>query len=122
MKRKIIPYNPKLKFLARRLRKNMTYGEVKLWMCLKGKKMKGYDFHRQKPIGNYIVDFYSCELKLAIEVDGSSHDDERWQKDMVRQKELESFGVRFLRFTEYEVLTDIDGVWDRIYLWIEENV
>ena len=56
--RKIISYNPKLKQLAKNLRNNSTLAEVLLWQNLKGKKMKGYDFHRQKPIGNYIVDFF----------------------------------------------------------------
>lgn len=59
MKRKvIIPYNPKLKEVARKLRKSGTLSEVLLWTYLKKKKMRGYDFDRQKPIDNYIVDFF----------------------------------------------------------------
>ncbi len=54
-KRKIIPYNPNLKELARQLRNNSTKAEVILWQKLKNKQMYGYDFHRQKPIGNYII-------------------------------------------------------------------
>ena len=73
MKRKIIPYDPKLKELARQLRNNSTYTEIMLWNCLKNKQMKGYDFHRQKPLYNSIVDFFCNELMLAIEVDGESH-------------------------------------------------
>ncbi len=57
-KRKIIPYNPELKDLASQLRKNMTLSEVLLWIELKNKQMLGYDFDRQIPIGDYIVDFY----------------------------------------------------------------
>ena len=57
-RRQIIPYNPKLKEIARQLRNNSTLSEVLLWLELKGKKMRGYDFHRQKPIDNYIVDFF----------------------------------------------------------------
>jgi len=72
-KRKLIPYNPKLKQLARKLRNKSTKSEVLLWNYLKGKQIKGFDFHRQKPIGNYIVDFYCSELLLAIEIDGESH-------------------------------------------------
>ena len=72
-KRKIIPYNPKLKKLARKLRNKSTKSEVLLWNYLKGRQIKGFDFHRQKPIGNYIVDFYCSELLLAIEIDGESH-------------------------------------------------
>jgi len=55
-RRTILPYNPKLKEYARKLRNNSTKSEVLLWNYLKRKQMKGFDFHRQKPIGNYIVD------------------------------------------------------------------
>jgi len=104
---KIIPYNSKLKQLARELRKNMTYGEVLLWNELKDDKLWGFDFDRQRCIDNYIVDFYCKELMLAIEVDGMSHDsEEAFLKDEVRQSRLESLGVRFLRFTEAEVKYD----------------
>jgi very-short-patch-repair endonuclease len=66
MRRKIIPYNPKLKPLASELRKNMTLSEVLLWNELKQKKMKGYDFDRQRPIDNFIVDFYCKDLMLGL--------------------------------------------------------
>ncbi|TQO35558.1 very-short-patch-repair endonuclease [Arenibacter algicola] len=72
-KRKIIPYNPNLKELARQLRNNSTKAEIILWQKLKGKQMYGYDFHRQKPVDNYIIDFFCHELMLGIEVDGYSH-------------------------------------------------
>ena len=72
-KRKIIPYNPNLKELARQLRNNSTKAEIILWQKLKGKQMYGYDFHRQKPIDNYLIDFFCHELMLGIEVDGYSH-------------------------------------------------
>lgn len=67
-RRKIIPYNPALKEKARELRNNSTKTEILLWLNLKGKQMRGYDFHRQKPIDNYIVDFFCNELMLAIEI------------------------------------------------------
>ena len=76
MKNKIIPYNPKLKELARELRKNSTLSEVLLWIKIKGKAM-GVEFHRQVPIDNFIVDFYCHELMLTIEIDGSSHDENK---------------------------------------------
>lgn len=69
MKRKIIPYQPYLKELARTLRNASSLGEVLLWKELRSKKMHGFDFHRQKPLLNYIVDFYCYELDLVIEVD-----------------------------------------------------
>jgi len=68
-----ISYHPKLKELARKLRNNSTKSEIKLWQYLKSKRMMGYDFHRQKPIDNYIVDFFCNKLQLAIELDGYTH-------------------------------------------------
>jgi very-short-patch-repair endonuclease len=70
----ILPYDPNLKKLARHLRNKSTMSEVLLWRCLKGKQILGYDFDRQRPIDRYIVDFYCKELRLAIEIDGSTHD------------------------------------------------
>ena len=73
MKRKIIPYNPKLKEFAKDLRNNSTQAEIKLWMHLRNKQINGFDFHRQKPIDEYILDFFCYELMLGIEVDGYTH-------------------------------------------------
>jgi len=122
MSRKIIPYNPKLKELAKKLRKNMTLGEILLWNELKQKKMLGYDFDRQRPIDNFIVDFYCKDLQLAIEVDGDSHNfDEVIEKDEVRQLRLEKLGVKFLRFDDREVKKDMNNVLRTIEIWIGEN-
>ena len=115
----IIPYNPILKERARQLRQNMTPGEVKLWQHLKGKQIYGYDFDRQRPIDQFIVDFYCKKLMLAIEIDGSSHDSqEAQQRDQERQARLESLGVRFLRFREEEVCREIEGVSRVIEEWL----
>jgi len=119
-KRKIIPYNPKLKLLASKLRNNSTKSEVFLWNYLKGKQTRGYDFHRQKPIGNYIVDFFCNELLLAIEIDGESHYGNK-EKDLRRQKEIEKYGVQFLRFDESEIYFSLDKVIKSIENWIDEN-
>ncbi len=100
----------------------MTLSEVLLWNELKQKKMSGYDFDRQRPIGNYIVDFYCKDLMLAIEVDGISHDFEDVIKnDGIRQKRLENMGVRFLRFDDREVRTDMANVLRTIAYWIKEH-
>ncbi|HTE00786.1 MAG TPA: endonuclease domain-containing protein [Mucilaginibacter sp.] len=109
---KIIPYNPKLKRLARKLRKDMTPGEVLLWdELLKEDKFWGFDFDRQRCIDNYIVDFYCKELMLVIEIDGMSHNyEEAFLKDEIRQSKLESFGVQFLRFSESEIRQDMLNV------------
>jgi very-short-patch-repair endonuclease len=120
IKRKIYPYNPKLKLLARKLRNNSTYAEVLLWNQLKNKKLNGYDFHRQKPILNYILDFFCHELYLAIEVDGITHDTENQQvKDKVRQSEIEALGITFLRFDDMDIKTQMDGVISEILNYVE---
>ena len=119
MRRTIIHYNPVLKEKARKLRNNSTFGEILLWNYLKRKQMKGYDFHRQKPIDNYIVDFFCNELYLAIEIDGESHYGNE-SRDERRQKKLEKLGVQFLRFDDLEVVHNLDGVLKRIERWIDE--
>ena len=108
-RKKIIPYDPKLKERARYLRNNSTLSEILLWQRLKAKQMHGYDFDRQKPIDNYIVDFFCNELMLAIEIDGDSHS-EKMQEDRLRQQKLESLGVRFLRFDDRDVKQNMAGV------------
>jgi very-short-patch-repair endonuclease len=120
MSRKIIPYNPELKFLAKQLRSRMTLSEVLLWNELKNKSMLGFDFDRQRPIGNYIVDFYCKELCLAIEVDGDTHIF-RYEEDEKRQHELEKMGVRFLRFEDIEVKKRMNNVLRVIADWINKN-
>jgi very-short-patch-repair endonuclease len=108
--RSVIPYNPKLKELAKKLRQNMTFSEVKLWNEIKNGKMMNYDFDRQRPIGNYIVDFYCKDLKLAIEVDGITHEDSKViLKDAIRQKELETLGLSFLRFDALLVVNKVEA-------------
>ena len=114
-RRKIIPYRKELVPIAKKLRKNSTPGEIELWKGLKKKQILGYDFDRQKPIHKYIVDFYCKDLRLAIEIDGRSHDF-KIGYDQVRRQELENLGVTFLRFTESDtkkytqnVLTEIEG-------------
>ena len=119
-RRKIIPYNPKLKLLARKLRNNSTKSEVLLWNYLKGKQLKGFDFHRQKPIGNYIVDFFCNELMLAIEIDGESHyGNEKY--DEMRQKEIEKLGVKFLRFDDSEIYFNLPNVIKTIEDWVDAH-
>ena len=119
MPNRILPYKPELKSLARKLRKNMTLGEVLLWQEIRDRKL-GYQFHRQVPILNYIVDFYCHELNLVIEIDGSSHDHpEVAVNDFERQEELENEGIRFLRFDEKEVRDNLDDVVEVIDNWIK---
>jgi very-short-patch-repair endonuclease len=91
-KNRIHNYNPGLKALARQLRQNSTLAEVILWLVLK-KKALSYEFHRQVPINEYIVDFYCYELELAIEIDGYTHD-YNYENDLKRQNVLEGLGIK----------------------------
>jgi len=121
MRRRIIPYNPKLKKLARELRNNSTLSEILLWKQLRGRQMMGYDFHRQKPLNEFIVDFFCNELLLAIEIDGDSHrDEEVYNNDLRKQNRLQDLGVSFLRFMDLHVKTDMRNVLDTIAGWIED--
>ncbi|MBC8265745.1 MAG: endonuclease domain-containing protein [Flavobacteriales bacterium] len=106
-----ITYNPKLKALAKNLRNNATKSEIILWGYLKGRKMMGYKFSRQKPIDNYIADFFCNELKLTIELDGYSHQiDEVFEKDLKKTKVLNNLGISVLHFDDKDVFENIDNV------------
>ncbi|MEX2346500.1 MAG: endonuclease domain-containing protein [Balneolaceae bacterium] len=115
----IIPYRPVLVERARRLRLNSTPAEIELWKYLRKKQIHGVDFDRQKPIDWFIVDFYCKELKIAIEIDGHSHNF-KVEYDRKRQTVLESFGIRVLRFSEKEVFKELDNVLSEIEYWVSE--
>ena len=122
MKRKIIKYNPKLKEIARTLRNNSTLGEVLLWKKLCNKQMLGSDFHRQKPIDRFVVDFFCPGLNLSIELDGGTHEtDEAFVKDKDRQEQLENLGIRFLRFKESDARYKMSWVLEMIEDWIKKH-
>jgi len=119
MKRIIIPYNPKLKEYARQLRNNSTKTEILIWQKLKKKQMYGYDFHRQKPIDNYILDFFCYELMLGIEIDGYSHEFiEVFEKDTRKNNKMEVLGIQVLRFSDYQVLKEMESVLRAIEYYI----
>ncbi|MFB9052847.1 endonuclease domain-containing protein [Formosa undariae] len=120
-KRKIIPYDPKLKAYARELRNNSTKAEIYLWLKLKGKQMHGYDFHRQKPIDQFILDFFCYELMLGIEVDGYTHElPEVLSKDEIKERRLNQLGIQVLRFSDAEVKTQMESVLCAIADYIED--
>ncbi len=122
MEEQIIPYNPKLKARARELRNRMTKGEIILWQRLKGRQMMGFDFDRQKPVDQFIIDFYCKSLMLAIEIDGSIHDSAAAAEyDQERQARLEGLGVRFLRFRDSDVRQNTNRVCQGIANWINNN-
>ncbi len=117
-------YNKNLQPFANRLRKEMTKAEACLWKyVLRAGKMKGYGFRRQRPVLRYIADFMCKELMLIIEVDGSIHEIEEARKnDEQRQKALEEAGFTVLRFTNEEVLTNIQWVSGYLEDWIERKI
>ena len=112
-----IYYNPSLKEKARQLRKNSTLAEVLLWTKLKQRQIMGYQFMRQKPIDEYIVDFFCSKLKLIIEIDGDSHVHKR-NYDSERKNKLELLGLIFLKFSDNQVKTNINDVLRTIENWI----
>lgn len=105
----IYNYNPRLRKLAGELRKNSTLAEVLLWNRLKHKQFHNLDFHRQKPIDEFIVDFFCPNLKLIIEIDGNSHNS-KLEQDRERQNRLETLGFTVVRFLDEEVKSNMDGV------------
>ncbi|MBL7074794.1 DUF559 domain-containing protein [candidate division KSB1 bacterium] len=113
-------YNPKLKALSRRLRREGTLSEVLIWMQIKGRQVKVYKFTRQKPIGNYIVDFYCSRLRLAIEIDSISHEN-KFKGDKIRQREIEKQGIKFLGFYVSDIKNNMEGVMAFIRDWIERE-
>ena len=115
-------YNYNLQKHARNLRKNMTRHEVILWRQLRGRKVLGVKFLRQKPILNYILDFYSPQVKIAIELDGSQHyEDAYLSKDRSRDEILNKNGILTLRYSNNEILNDIDSVMEHIYINIQSR-
>lgn len=83
--------------------------------------MKGYQFTRQKPIGNYIVDFYCSKLKLVVEIDGNSHDSNKFKYDKERENILKSFGLEIIRFSDLDVKKDINLIALFLQQWIDNK-
>ncbi len=109
-------YNKQLKNFARINRKAGNLSEALLWNELKQRKM-GVQFKRQRPIGNYIADFYCCEKKLVIEIDGWSHDN-KYEQDKSRDEYMESLGIHVLRISDKDVKQDMSN----ILIWIKHNI
>ena len=112
----MLSYNKALKPFSQKLRKNMTDAERRLWSRIRGKQLKGYQFYRQKPIGEYIVDFYCPKVKLVIELDGGQHyTEDGKERDKVRDEYLTGEGLQVLRFSDRDVLTQTDAVLEKIW-------
>jgi very-short-patch-repair endonuclease len=109
-----LPYLKQLTLLARENRKNPTPAESKIWKeVLRMRQFASYKFLRQKPLAGYIVDFYCSELHLVIEIDGDSHA-ETVQYDCERSSVLQSLGLTVVRYTNDDVMSNIQGVYDNL--------
>ena len=120
MKKIYIPYNRKLVEVARENRKNPTQAEKKMWFkILKSKQFENYKFLRQKPLNNFIADFYCAKLMLVIEIDGDSHAMQR-EYDILRSEKLETYGIKVIRYTNNDIMLNIEGVFQNLKEKIKE--
>jgi very-short-patch-repair endonuclease len=104
-------YEPKLKQPSRLLRNKSTEAEIMFWSKVRMRQLKNLIFYRQKPLGGYIVDFYCPKAKLVIEIDGSQHfTKDAKEYDQVRDEFLKNMGLTVLRFTNLDVMENIDGI------------
>ena len=119
----MLKYSPRLKANARQLRQNLTDSERVLWQRLRGKQLSDVQFYCQKPIGDYIVDFYAPKAKLVIEIDGSQHfEAQHAEKDKNRDEYLGSLGLMVLRFNSRQALKETEAVMDVVYRVIMERI
>jgi very-short-patch-repair endonuclease len=100
---------------ARRLRRNMTDVERKLWSKLRGGQLDGYKFRRQHPLGPYVLDFFCESERLVVEIDGGQHANTK-AKDDLRTAWLIARGCRVIRFWNNEVSQNLEGVLERLRL------
>jgi len=108
--------------LAKELRANRTEAETHLWQFLRARHLGGYKFRRQHPIGNYILDFYCPEKKLAVELDGGQHAAiDQMIHDQNRTATLAEMGIIVLRYWDHEVFQNTDGVVEDIFLELEKH-
>lgn len=105
---KFLKNDPWFKNTRQELRNNATRAEIALWEKLKGKKL-GIKFRRQYSFGTYVIDFYCAAIKLGIEIDGGIHNTQK-EKDDYRTRTLNQYGIRIIRFSNKEVMQDIDQV------------
>jgi len=113
----------KLLQYSRSLRTNMTDSEIILWRYLRRKQVLNIKFNRQKPIHNYVVDFFAAQIKLAIEIDGEQHFmDSGLQSDQKRDNIMEKLNIKVLRFKNIEIFKNLDEVLEEIQRHCEERL
>ncbi len=116
-------YRPDLKQKARGLRSNLTDGEKILWSKLRRKQICGVQFYRQRPIENFIVDFFAPRVQLVIELDGSQHFFEHHEKsDALRDGRLTKLGLEVLRFSNLQIFKQLSDVLALIHDRVEEKL
>ena len=107
---------PEILFNARLLRTKHTDAERLLWSILRGRRFCGVKFRRQHPFDRFVLDFFCQDFQLAIELDGSGHNEEEQKGyDAERTRFLESAGIRMLRFWNHEVLNDLEAVLEKLH-------
>ena len=112
----MVPYNRRLKTKARSLRTNPTDAELHLWYRLRRKQILGVQFYREKPVGNYIADFFAPAAKLVVELDGAQHLELGQAKyDAQRTRYLEQQGLKVLRFDDRQALLQTESVLEAIF-------
>jgi very-short-patch-repair endonuclease len=121
LSRRRIPYDSRSVSRARKLRKQGILSEVLFWNQLRSRRLRGYKFFRQKPIGPYIVDFFCEELFLIIEIDGYSHQ-EKDQYDKDRDHFLRSFNFHIVHFRDEDIRKNLTGVLLVIEKWIDKSI
>lgn len=119
----MLRYHPRLKGRSRFLRAHLTDAEQRLWARLRRKQILAVQFYRQKPIGNYIVDFYAPVVRLVVEIDGSQHlEATQAENDRRRTEYLEQMGLRVLRYTDLQVLLHLESVVEDIFRVMEGKI
>ncbi|MEK6682857.1 MAG: endonuclease domain-containing protein [Nitrospirota bacterium] len=107
---------------CRKLRKNKTDTEKKLWTILRDRQLNGIKFRRQFSVDRYILDFYSPEYKLCIEADGGQHyKNNGRQRDEIRTQKLSQLGIQILRFSDNEILNNMEGACEMILKTMEKS-
>lgn len=115
------PCKSSLKTTARALRSNMTPTEKMIWFAIRGKKLLGIQFYRQKTLGSYIVDFYAPAVNLIVEIDGAHHlTAENVEQDQFRDTVLNQLGLRVLRFSNFQVKNTFSTVIEAIMIAIRD--
>lgn len=119
--KKYLHFNPQLKERAKNLRRRQTPFEKKFWYeVLHNEYLNNFKWTRQKPIDNYIVDFFCFELMLAIEIDGETHTNQIY--DDLRTEQLNHYNIEVIRYTNKNILDNLEGVYEDLVLKVKNRI